>query len=247
MDGFEMNLSMTKYGKKTPPKPLEIQPKKQALLNGPVLRVIPFFVIELGGMAEGLVFTQIFYLAADKFDAKAKLVRKSFNGLHKQLPFYSRRWLIEIIKRLEKRGAISVKRTSGVNQYIPTKFEVFYEYDKKSLQTMLLLPQLASKVGVDEAIVLQQIHIRHHQLSNTGFIFKTMKQWHEDVFTFYSEITVKRIFKNLKDNDLIIVKNRPTDTGVEKGYRVNYLKIAEILDIEYQEPDKSELNKKALK
>jgi hypothetical protein len=247
MDGFEGDLTMANYGKKSPPKPLVIQPSKQALLNGPVLRLIPYCVIELGGVAEGLVFTQIFYLAEDQFDAKAKLVRKSFNGLHKQLPFYSRRWLIKIIKRLEERGAIAVKRSSGVNQYLPTKFTVLYKHDKKSIARMLVFPQLACIVGLDEAIVLQQIHIRHHQLSNTGFIFKTMKQWHEDVFTFYSEITVKRIFKKLKDNNLILVKNVPTDTGVEKGYRVNYLKIAEILDIEYQEPDKSELNKKALK
>jgi hypothetical protein len=247
MDGFEGDVIMANYGKKSPPKPLVMQPSKQALLNGPVLRLIPVFVNEFGGLAEGLVFTQILYLADNKFNDEAKIVRKSFNGLRKQIPFYTRRWLIEIIKRLEKKGIIAIHRTLGVNQYTPTSFTVYHQHDKKSLCVMLVFPQLACKVGLNEAIVLQQIHIRHHQMSNTGFIFKTMKQWHEDVFTFYSEITVKRIFKKLKDNNLILVKNVPTDTGVEKGYRVNYLKIAEILDIEYQEPDKSELNKKALK
>lgn len=71
---------------------------------------------------------------------------------------------------------------------------------------------LAQKIGLNEAIVLQQVHywIGINKRQNKNFkegrywVFNSIKKWQEETFYFWSMDTVKRTFKRLEDAGLLI-------------------------------------------
>ena len=101
---------------------------------------------------------------------------------------------------------------------------------------LLVLPELAVKIGLNEAIILQQIHywVTQNKAKNNNFkdgyhwVYNTYDQWHEN-FPFWSVITIKRIFKKLETNQLIITGNfNKLKIDQTKWYRINYKKLDEI-------------------
>lgn len=90
---------------------------------------------------------------------------------------------------------------------------------------------LAEKIGLNEAIVIQQLHywIMQNKRQNKNFYdsrywtFNTFEKWHKDTFYFWSNKTVKRIFKKLEEENLIIVGNY-NKKGYDrtKWYSINY-------------------------
>lgn len=90
---------------------------------------------------------------------------------------------------------------------------------------------LAEKIGLNEAIVIQQLHywIMQNKRQNKNFYdsrywtFNTFEKWHKDTFYFWSNKTVKRIFKKLEEESLIIVGNY-NKKGYDrtKWYSINY-------------------------
>ena len=67
-----------------------------------------------------------------------------------------------------------------------------------------LLPSLALAIGVDEAIVLQQIYYWINNPKTSGrivdgekWIHNTYEQWQEDNFPFWSVAKIRRIFMSL--------------------------------------------------
>lgn len=77
---------------------------------------------------------------------------------------------------------------------------------------------LASEVGLNEAIVLQQIHYWQEKLDRP--VYNTYNQWQEQ-FPFFSSRTVRRTITNLETAGLIISSIDPSD-GNKKSYQVNY-------------------------
>lgn len=74
-------------------------------------------------------------------------------------------------------------------------------------------PTLAKEIGLNEAIVLQQIH---YWLGNkkTGKMYdgrkwvrNTVDQWQEDNFPFWSTATIRRLLNKLEDGGYIISEN----------------------------------------
>ena len=64
------------------------------------------------------------------------------------------------------------------------------------------LPHLAKAIGVNEALVLQQLHywlVNHAEVQHEGkfWIYKTYEEWQEQDFFFWSVRTVKSVFKSL--------------------------------------------------
>ena len=216
-------------------KLLELQVRKQAMLSGSVILLRPIWALSFGGVAEALLFQQLFHRAGGLDGVlDPRPVRLSYTRLRKLLPFFSRRWIIEIVCRLEGRGAIEVTRGSRVNVY---SIRLDYlsgqlpEITQQNKAAMLLFPELARKVGVLEAVVIQQIHIRHHDCDGSVWVIRSFKQWHSDVFMFMGLATVKRLFSKLEKLGWIFVKPYQTETGIVNSYRVDYLKIAEVLGI----------------
>lgn len=99
--------------------------------------------------------------------------------------------------------------------------------DKHPLQVM---PKLATLIGLNEAIVLQQIHywLKHKQNTGQDFIdghywvYNTYEQWQEQ-FPFWSIMTIRRAFTSLEKKGLLIVGNY-NRKGFDKAkwYTINY-------------------------
>lgn len=212
-------------------KALEIQVHRQAMLNGPVLMLRPVWALSVGGVAEGLVYQQLIFRAGG-WDDDGHSVRFSYTKLQRQLPFFTRRWLIEIIKRLEAKGAISVGRGARVNTYtVIGKYDGHPEATDQNTAAMLVFPQLACKVGLMEAVALQQIHIRSHIYDGSSWVIRTFHQWQSEVFMFLGLATVKRLFAKLRNQGLIFVKPYHSENAIVNSYRVNYLRVAEVLGL----------------
>ena len=91
---------------------------------------------------------------------------------------------------------------------------------------LLILPTLATKVGQNEAVILQQIHYWNQISKNVRdghtWVYKTIEQWHHE-FPFLSKSTIERTLKKLEVQQLIVVGvyNRMKSDRT-KWYRVNY-------------------------
>jgi DNA-binding transcriptional MerR regulator len=91
-----------------------------------------------------------------------------------------------------------------------------------------VLPTLACKVGLNEAIVLQQIHYWLNPDYNKNvrderhWVFNTLEGWKKQ-FSFWSDATIKRTFKSLVEQGLLI-RNYFSDNRFEKTpwYTIEY-------------------------
>src|SRR5260370_42640619 len=69
---------------------------------------------------------------------------------------------------------------------------------------LVLLPSLAKAVGVNGAIVIQQVHFYLVDPNNgrihdgEHWIFNSYEQWQRNDFPFWSPITIRRIFCDLE-------------------------------------------------
>ncbi|MGP4715301.1 hypothetical protein ACTXGL_01500 [Psychrobacter sp. T6-6] len=97
-----------------------------------------------------------------------------------------------------------------------------------------VLPSLAAAIGLNEALLLQQLHywLRHAKVEHDGkmWIYKNLDKWKEQDFPFWSKNTIKRSVKSLKDQNLIFVeKLAPNSFDRVNHYTINY---AELMKIE---------------
>lgn len=101
---------------------------------------------------------------------------------------------------------------------------------------MVLQPSLAMEIGLNEAIVLQQIHywieiekksskkevIEKHYRNGRWWIYNTYDQWQEQ-FPFWCVRTIKSIFKRLESMDLLICGNfNKFGYDRTRWYTINY-------------------------
>jgi len=109
-------------------------------------------------------------------------------------------------------------------------------YDERPL---VVIPELAVVVGLNSAIVLQQVHywVRINQRADKNFregyywTYNTYEDWREQ-FPFWSISTIKRIFMELEADNLIVTGsyNRlPIDRT--KWYRINYERLGECVKL----------------
>lgn len=101
-----------------------------------------------------------------------------------------------------------------------------------------VLPSLAKSIGLNEAIVLQQIHywIRKSNNLKDGhkWIYNSMPNWQKQ-FNFWSLPTVKRVFRSLEKQGLIITANyNKAGFDKTKWYRINYEKLQHVIRRWYQ-------------
>ncbi|MCE5145114.1 DnaD domain protein, partial [Staphylococcus aureus] len=91
---------------------------------------------------------------------------------------------------------------------------------------MQVLPKLAELIGLNEAIVLQQIHYwlnnSKHKYDGKTWIFNSYPEWQKQ-FPFWSERTIKRTFGSLEKQNLLHVGNY-NKAGFDrtKWYSINY-------------------------
>lgn len=97
---------------------------------------------------------------------------------------------------------------------------------------MLVLPGLAEKIGLNEAIVLQQIHFWLGKSGNKRdgrfWVYNTYDNWAEQ-FPFWSKRTVVRIIDKLESNGLLDVSNyNKVRFDRTKWYTINYGRVNEL-------------------
>lgn len=93
---------------------------------------------------------------------------------------------------------------------------------------LLVLPSLAKRIGLNEAIVLQQLHYWLGQ-PNAGvfvdgykWIHNTYEEWQVN-FPFWSVDTVKRTIHDLEKSGIIIsAQSAPNPFDKTKSYRIDY-------------------------
>lgn len=229
--------------KHKPSHQLEIQPKKPVLLSGPVLKLIPALSFACGGSdIHAITLDQLRYQSKSmSIDNELVMAtRISFTRMQRTLKFVGRRRLIQVLHDLCEWGAIEVERTNRVNVYVQrlesesilnltmTANSLSDAYMRK----YIVIPSLAETIGLKAAIVLQQIHLRHYDSDGSLYVIHSLEQWHSQTFPFWGEATVRRIFRKLKDLNLIFIKPyKRDDDGYVNSYRVNYIGIAEILEL----------------
>lgn len=89
-----------------------------------------------------------------------------------------------------------------------------------------VLPSLAVKVGLNEAIVLQQFHYWLQRSKNVRdgnkWIYNSISEWQKQ-FPFWSKDTVKRAINSLEKQGCLIVGNyNKAKFDKTKWYRINY-------------------------
>jgi hypothetical protein len=90
-----------------------------------------------------------------------------------------------------------------------------------------VLPSLALVIGLNEAIVLQQLHYLLLQptfgrkIAEYKWIFNTVEEWRCQYFPFWSEETIKRAFTSLSKAGLV-VSCQPEGSSRRKYYRIDH-------------------------
>lgn len=95
---------------------------------------------------------------------------------------------------------------------------------------LMVSPTLATKIGLNESLILQQIHywLEINKKANTnnkdGYfgIFNSYDQW-QDQFPFWSVSTIKRAISNLEKRKIVVSGNyNKLKTDRTKWYRIDY-------------------------
>jgi uncharacterized phage protein (TIGR02220 family) len=91
-----------------------------------------------------------------------------------------------------------------------------------------VIPSLAVQVGLNEAILLQQLHFRSlistHVRDGHKWVYKTYDEWKNEEFPFWSVDTIKRAIRRLENSGYIISTASYNRTKMDKTkwYRIDY-------------------------
>lgn len=93
-----------------------------------------------------------------------------------------------------------------------------------------VLPSLAVKIGLNEAIILQQIHywmrISKNKRDGSIWVYKTYAEWQEE-FPFWSKSTIIRTINNLEKNGYLVSTAKYNKMKIDKTkwYTINIGKL----------------------
>lgn len=95
-----------------------------------------------------------------------------------------------------------------------------------------VLPSLAIKIGLNEAIVLQQLHylLREprfgRRIAEHQWIFNTVEQWRASYFPFWSENTIIRTFASLREQCLVVTCQPEGAASRRLYYRIDQQRVS---------------------
>lgn len=108
-------------------------------------------------------------------------------------------------------------------------------------EPLIIIPELAVKIGLNESIILQQIHywleinrkVNRHFLDNHYWTYNTYVKWQQQ-FPFFSVSTIKRAIYNLEKLNLIITTNKYNELEIDKTkwYTINYEEVEKVEKLE---------------
>lgn len=97
---------------------------------------------------------------------------------------------------------------------------------------LMCQPSLATKIGLNEAIFIQQLHYwlnrSTNYIDNRIWVYNTIDDWHKQ-FPFWSITTIRRIITSLEKKKLIITANyNKINIDRTKWYTINYSALDEL-------------------
>ena len=102
-------------------------------------------------------------------------------------------------------------------------------------KTMIVFPKLAKAIGLNESLMLQQIHYwllkKKNEADGYYWVYNSYQDWVENDFIFWSPSTVKRTLKSLEEQGYIISTDGRFNTrkgDQTKWYRIDYPKLTEL-------------------
>ena len=101
-------------------------------------------------------------------------------------------------------------------------------------QPLQVLPSLANIIGLNEAIILQQLHfflrISRNKIGGRSWVYNTINDWQAE-FSFWSVKTVQRTIENLEKSGLVVSTDKFNKMKMDKTkwYTIDYQKLSEIL------------------
>jgi len=103
---------------------------------------------------------------------------------------------------------------------------------------ILVLPTLATEIGLNESIVLQQMHYwlkkSNHNYDGRHWIYNSFPEWQKH-FPFWSVMTIKRAVYSLEKQNLLYVGNyNKAKFDKTKWYSINYEKLEGMKRPSYQ-------------
>jgi hypothetical protein len=100
---------------------------------------------------------------------------------------------------------------------------------------LLVLPRLATLIGLNESIFLQQLHYwllskNAKNMDGKDWVFNTYSDWQKQ-FPFWSAKTIQRIITQLENRGLIITTTEYNTSKIDKTkwYTINYKKLEELV------------------
>lgn len=101
-----------------------------------------------------------------------------------------------------------------------------------------VLPKLAVEIGLNEAIILQQMHYwlntSNHKYDGKKWIYNSYPEWQKQ-FPFWSLITIKRAIYSLEKQNLLHIGNyNKAKFDKTKWYSINYQTIEDMIRPSYQ-------------
>ncbi|MEH7159157.1 hypothetical protein [Neobacillus drentensis] len=99
---------------------------------------------------------------------------------------------------------------------------------------VMIIPSLAVKIGLNEAVVLQQIHywlgISKHHIEGRIWVYNTYEEWQKQL-PFWSVSTIKRTILSLETKGLLLSANfNAMKMDKTKWYSIDYEKLQEYED-----------------
>ena len=106
---------------------------------------------------------------------------------------------------------------------------------------IIVLPTLAKKIGLNEALFIQQLHYwladSKHTYDGYQWVYNTYEDWHRQ-FPFWSTSTIRRIIGKLESEGLIVSGNyNRFKMDKTKWYRINYEYLESLMDEDAQLSD----------
>jgi hypothetical protein len=96
---------------------------------------------------------------------------------------------------------------------------------------LILLPSLAKAIGLNEALILQQIHFwiqsgSAHLRNKRRWVYNSVRDWQEQ-FPFFSPTTIWRALRKLEQRHLVVRERFNSRRGDQTGwYTINYRSVS---------------------
>ncbi|PGV73585.1 hypothetical protein COD83_24555, partial [Bacillus thuringiensis] len=95
---------------------------------------------------------------------------------------------------------------------------------------LIVLPSLAVEIGLNEAIIVQQIHYwlqkSNHEYDGRKWIYNSAEEWKKQ-FPFWGIATIRRTFTKLENSGLLLVGNyNKLKIDRTKWYSIDYKRLS---------------------